>query len=240
MSSLVREIMNRELFWVRPEDSVASARNGILALGITAAPVLDPGRHPLGIVSLRDLTDGPGTEPALERMTSPAVSVAQDDPVEFAAGKLAQTRLRHLLVIDHGGLAVGMVSAGDVLRSLMGLPPAHPPAFPSPELSTEPLFGEPWPLDLDAVLDHAPAGPGVFQLALGDDDGKSAVIWAESCDNVRSRMMNLLSLPLENAPALRSWIDRELLKLRFRVAEIDDPARRDEVVRALADRSPRH
>jgi CBS domain-containing protein len=61
MSSRVREIMNRELFRVRPGDVPSDVLNGILALGITGAPVVDDAGRPLGMVSLRDLVGRTGT-----------------------------------------------------------------------------------------------------------------------------------------------------------------------------------
>jgi CBS domain-containing protein len=230
----VREIMNRELFSVRPSDTVESARNGILALGITAAPVLDDALRPVGIVSLRDLADEPKTDLVTARMSTPVVAAVVDDAVEAVAQELAAAKLRHLVVVDEAGRAVGMVSAGDLLRSLLGLPPSHPATFPSIDIALEAPLGwsEDFPLDVDWTLARAPAGPGVFALTAGEGEHRS-IIWAEASENVRARLIDMLSMPRELDPALRTWIDHELFHLRFRVAPIADAERRARTVQNL-------
>jgi CBS domain-containing protein len=219
---------------VRPSDTVESARNGILALGITAAPVLDDAFRPVGIISLRDLADGPPTDHVTARMSTPVAAVDVDDSVEAVAQELAAAKLRHVVVVDEAGRAVGMVSAGDVLRSVLGLPPSHPPAFPNVDLSREPPLGwsEDFPLELDWTLTRAPAGPGILVLTAGEGEHRS-IIWAESCENVRARLIDMLSMPRELDPALRTWIDHELFHLRFRVAPIADAERRARTVQNL-------
>jgi CBS domain-containing protein len=230
MSETVREIMNKELFSLRPFDTVESARNGILALGITAAPVLDAQFHPVGIVSLRDLSDEPRTDPVEGRMSAPVVCVAADEPARLAALRLGGLKLRHAVVVDREGRAVGMVSAGDVLRSLLGLGPSHPPAFPQVDLTLEPelVWSEDFPLELDWTLTRAPAGPGI--LGLATDDPRRPLVWIESCENVRGRLIDILSAPLDLEPALRAWMEQELFHLRFRFVALSDPLVRARVV----------
>jgi CBS domain-containing protein len=124
MRSTVREFMNAKLVYLREGDRTEIAKKPILDFGITAVPVLDDSHRPVGIVSLRDLVDPPGREGAHVR--EPVVSIAVDAPIATAAQVLAETNVHHLVVVDIEGKAVGMISALDVLRALVGLAPKHP------------------------------------------------------------------------------------------------------------------
>ena len=128
MALRVGEIMNGELFSVGREDAVDMALRAILLLGITGVPVLDDNGKPLGLVSLRDLVaDKPGTTVG-ERMTQPPATVTADARIAAAARILARTRYHRLVVVDSAGRAIGMVSAVDMVRGLLGLPAEHPAA----------------------------------------------------------------------------------------------------------------
>jgi CBS domain-containing protein len=58
-----------------------------------------------------------------EVMTRPAFFVASDDAIEAAAHLLRDYRVGRLPVVDHGRL-VGIVTHSDLLRALVGAPPA--------------------------------------------------------------------------------------------------------------------
>lgn len=121
----VRDIMNSKLLYLKDGDRVSLARRHILDFGITAVPVLDETHRPVGIVSLRDLErDGENAT-----ATGNVVTVKDTDAVEVAAKKLAETDFHHLVVVDEKGVAVGMVSAVDFVRALLGMAPRHPKAF---------------------------------------------------------------------------------------------------------------
>jgi len=122
----VKEIMNPKLLYIRDGDRVSLARRHILEFGITAVPVLDETHRPVGIVSLRDLAgeEGESFEPK-----GNVTTVLDTDSVEVAAKTLAESTYHHLVVVDAKGVAVGMVSAVDFLRSLLGLAPRHPAKF---------------------------------------------------------------------------------------------------------------
>jgi CBS domain-containing protein len=235
MTTTIREIMNPDLFYVRASDSVEMARDGIISLGITAAPVLDDQLHAVGIVSLRDLLDEPRNERVETRMSSPVASAGQEDSVDLAAQRFAHSQLRHLVVLDREQRTVGMVSAADVLRSVLGVPPKHPAAFPVLE-AVEAVPNVGWtvvmPLELDHVLEQAPAGPGVFALMFGDEEYRS-LVWAESSENVRGRLIDILATPLDLEPVIRAWMERELFRIRFCVAPIADPELRERAVHDL-------
>ena len=116
-------------------------------------------------MSLRDLVARHGVN-AAELMTSPAQTIAHDTTVAASAHQMAEGRLHSLVVIDGHGRAVGIVSAGDLLRELVDLPPLHPAAFPHLDPETGVQWTDDHRLDLREVS-AAPDGPGVLALLEG-------------------------------------------------------------------------
>lgn len=126
MKTLVRKIMNDKLLYVREGDRMTMVRREILRFGVTGVPVLDDAHRPVGFVSLRDLLEK-GDEPL--DVIGPVVTVRDDDTVLTAARKLGATNFRRAVVVDGAGVAVGIVSAVDFMRELVGEPPRHPRRF---------------------------------------------------------------------------------------------------------------
>jgi CBS-domain-containing membrane protein len=126
MSNTVADIMNPKLLYIREGDRVSLARRQIVEFGVTAVPVLDDTHRPVGVVSLRDLAGAEGDrfEPSGKVETVKATATIQE-----GATQLAETGYHHLVVVDDKGVAVGMVSALDFLRSMVGLAPRHPDKF---------------------------------------------------------------------------------------------------------------
>jgi CBS domain-containing protein len=213
--------MNPELFSVGPGEPVQSTLAGILGLGITAAPVLDASRRPLGVVSLRDLVGEREGVVAAQRMSSPAVVVREDAGIADAARLVSETALRHLVVVDEAGRAIGMVSAIDVVRALAGLPARHPASFPHLDTKT----GLTWTddIELDAArLDAAPDGPGLLILVHDTPGTPRRIVWVESAANVYTRVADMLSLPQESVELAR-WLE-DRVHLRYRVAVVRNTA----------------
>jgi CBS domain-containing protein len=126
MTPTVREFMNPQLVYLRENSRPELALHPILDFGITAVPVLDENDRPVGLISLRDLAD---TRKHGAPLTTSLVSVGIDEPVLAAARVLANSNVHHLVVLDRDGRAVGMLSAVDVVRALLGLPATHPVAI---------------------------------------------------------------------------------------------------------------
>lgn len=126
--AIVREIMNPRLLYVCDGDRTTLVRAQILKFGVTGVPVLDEAHRPVGFISLRDLAD----DDERVHVSCPAVTVRDTETIEEAAKRLAASTLHHLVVVDAGGVAVGMVSALDLLRALAGVPSQHPARFDSP------------------------------------------------------------------------------------------------------------
>lgn len=125
MSLTVRDIMNPQLLYVDGDDSAEVVREKLLRFGVSGAPVLDRAYRVVGFVSLRDISpDGKSV-----RVTIPAVTVGPGEPILTAARRLGERNLRHLVVADDRGVALGMVSALDFVRAFAGLPARHPAAL---------------------------------------------------------------------------------------------------------------
>ena len=156
---LIQDVMNPELFHMRPLDPVEDALNGFLAFGITGAPVLDAGGRPVGMVSLRELAQRRTGQAVSEIMATPALTIGQKSTVANGARILARSGHHRLVVVDEDGRAVGNVSALDLLGSLLGLEVTHPAAFPHLDPATGLTWSDPAPLELSAI-EAAPDGPG--------------------------------------------------------------------------------
>jgi len=222
MALIVDEVMNRELFSLPPGEPVERALQEILGLGITAAPVLDPERRPVGMVALRDLVDAPPESRVGERMTRPAVTVIAGTRIADAARLLGMTGLHHATVVNAEGVAVGFLSILDLMRGLVGIPTGHPIAFPH----FDPRTGLTWTDDTVFDLEHvevAPDGPGLFVLIHGGADRPETVVWADGANNVQAHLCELLSTT-QPPTLLGDWIEQGVL--RFRAAPVEDPVLR--------------
>jgi CBS domain-containing protein len=125
MPPTVADIMNPKLLYIRVGDRPSLARAKLLEFGVNAVAVLDDEHRPAAIVSLRDLAhaDEGRSEEEPVRIVNGTASV------EDGARKLAEYGTHQLVVVDDAGHAIGMVSAVDFVRGLLGVPAAHPRAF---------------------------------------------------------------------------------------------------------------
>lgn len=223
MARHVSEIMSRELYHVGPDDSVSNALLGIVSLRITAAAVLDQGRRPIGVVSLRDLVGERDSHRVSERMSSPARCVPASATIEDAGRLLAKHQLHRLVVVDDDGHAVGMVSSLDVVRGLLGIPARHPLGLPHRD-ALGLTWTDPHVLDAQGIA-AAPEGAGVLVLIRGGAAKREVTIHAEQCDAVRARLAELLA---GDDPVLAGPLDGAL---RFRAAAVPDARMREVALR---------
>jgi CBS domain-containing protein len=234
MALTVADIMSRELFSVRPCDAADEALDGILALSISGAPVLDDDGRPLGTVSVRDLVGRRPGDRVAHRMTTPAVTVPASVSIAEAGRLLAETGRHRLVVVDEAGRAIGVVSTLDALRGLLGLPRAH--AAPARKLDL--AAGLVWTAELPLEVQMLPAaanGPGLLVLIHGTPRVAKRIVWAEACDDVRTRISDMLQAPQAEEPLLAFWLKRP--GLRFRCASAPDAARRREAAEDLRRRA---
>lgn len=234
MAKLVSEIMNPEPFGIRPGEAAQDALGYILSLGITGAPVIDEAGRAVGMLSLRDLVDAPPTATARDRMTGPIVVVRGTSSIGEAGRLMADTGYHRLVVVDENEAAVGLVSALDVVRGLLGLPATHPPAFRHHDRRLGLAWTEDTPLDADRV-EAAPAGPGVLLLIDGGPDRTERVVWGEASGNVRARLLDMIVVRASQSPVLAALLLRS--KLRFRAAATHDVEEARRSLPAAMDRS---
>jgi CBS domain-containing protein len=231
MAKTIKEIMNPELFSLRPNDGTEEALGYIVALGITAAPVLDEERRPIGVASFRDLLLPHAPAKVAERMTVPAVTVAEDATIEAAARIVAERGVHRVVVVDAEGRAVGVASTLDLVRGLVGVPAAHPATFPHWDKARGISWTDDVELEVDR-LDAAPDTAGVLALVSGGKGVVERVVWGEPANNVRTRLYDIVSRPQEEQPILRRLLDQHL-NLRFRAAAVESAARRESVAESL-------
>ncbi len=231
MAKTVEEIMNPELFSLRPNDGTEEALGYLVALGITAAPVLDEERRPLGVASFRDLLLPRAPAKVADRMTVPAISVPRKASIEAVARLLDEHGVHRVVVIDDEGRAIGVASSIDVIRGLLGVPAAHPSTFPHWDKRRGVSWSDDTLLELDR-LDLAPDSPGVFALVSGGKGVPERVAWAEPANNVRTRLYDILSRPQDEQPILKRLLSATK-GLRFRAAAIDSEADRESVAESM-------
>jgi hypothetical protein len=232
MARLVEEIMNRELFAARPLDPAGELVNYYSSLGISVCPVLESDGLLVGMISLRDLVGAPEDAPAESLMKKPVTATRMGSSIEEAARLLAETGYHHLPVVDADNRVVGIVSSLDVIRGLTGIPARHPQTFPHLDRDTGLLWTDDVPLAIERV-EAAADGPGIIAIVHGGAGVRERVVWAEMTNNMRTRLIDLLSLPQDQHPALRHWLEKD--SLRFRSCNLEDR----ETGRQVADKLQR-
>jgi CBS domain-containing protein len=234
MTLRVAEIMSRELYTVRPCDAAEDALDGILALAISGAPVLDDERRPLGTVSVRNLVGRRPGDRVANRMTTPAMTVCESASVTEAGRLLAESGRHRLIVVDGAGRAVGLVSTLDVLRGMLGLPVVRPAPARKVDLAAGLVWTDELPLEA-SMLAAAADGPGLLVLIHGGPGMAKRIVWAEACDNVRTRLEDMLKAPQTEEPLLAFWLNRP--GLRFRCAVAPDASQRREAAEDMRRRA---
>lgn len=109
------------VFSASPHESVGEVVARLAEHRIGALPVIE-GTSVLGIFSERDIVYGIArhgasflTKTVAETMTTPAITVAPDTAIMAALSLMTKRRIRHLPVIEEGGL-IGFVSIGDLVK----------------------------------------------------------------------------------------------------------------------------
>jgi CBS domain-containing protein len=230
MALTVGEIMNRELMSVRADHPVDYALTAIVAMGVSAAPVVDGTGALVGIVSWRDLAQSRGDVVRM-CMTRPVEVVHPDDRIEHAAMTLAAGGYHHAPVLNREGRLVGFVSALDLLRAFVGQPAAHPDTFPHWDAATRSAWTDELVLS-EARVDAAPRGPGVVVYVQGGRGHKEEVVAVEQTHDVHARLLDFLSDP-ETRPDLARALAAG--NLRYRAAAISDPTHRAQVAAAVQE-----
>ncbi|MCC5914511.1 MAG: CBS domain-containing protein [Balneolaceae bacterium] len=124
---LVKDILNRkgsEVYSVHPQESVYDAIKKMSDLNIGALLVMEENEL-TGIISERDYRNKiilmgrtSSTTPVKDIMVSEVIVVNSSDNIETCMQLMSREKIRHLPVVDSGRV-IGVVSIGDVLKSLI-------------------------------------------------------------------------------------------------------------------------
>ena len=106
---------------VRPGQSVKEAALLLAEHNIGALVVVDQARHPIGIISERDIIrTGAGRDdvfslPVSQVMTKEVIIGLPQDDLMSIAHTMTERRFRHVPIVEQGEL-VGIVSIGDIVK----------------------------------------------------------------------------------------------------------------------------
>lgn len=119
----VRELMERDVACARPRDNAGVLAETLWTKDCAFVPIVDEGRHVLGVVTDRDMAIALGTrgrrpsELAAEELMSRDVATCREDAdVDEALATMQARQVRRLAVVDEGAALVGVVSLTDVAR----------------------------------------------------------------------------------------------------------------------------
>jgi len=120
----VKEIMTRDLAYVRHNQTITEAAEKMKRLKVGDLPVL-AGEDAVGMVTDRDVvvrTVAHGLDPkvthVIDAMTEGVISCKEDDPIQKAAQMMGKHQIRRLPVMNDQKEMTGMVSLGDLALNL--------------------------------------------------------------------------------------------------------------------------
>ena len=124
MSKPISSLMERQVWAVDMDDSVADVEGLFADKGLSWAPVLEPNRAVVGVISSSDLLQfhAHGRDPiavrAWQLCTYKPISVDQDTPLDEVARLMIERKIHHVVVNDSTGIA-GVVSSLDFVRTFV-------------------------------------------------------------------------------------------------------------------------
>lgn len=114
----VGEIMSRDLVTLGPEATPEAARALLLRHRIRSLPVAAPDGRLLGVVGLRELTQGGAS---LAAVMAPAPLAREGEPALALVPALTDGRSHAAMVVDEAGRLLGLVTQTDLLAALARL-----------------------------------------------------------------------------------------------------------------------
>jgi CBS domain-containing protein len=128
LSDTIATVLNAkgsEVYSVLPEEKALEAVRLMAREGVAAVVVISDGQ-PTGIVSAKDfgrrvVLEGRSLEDTKvgDIMTSPLITVSPATTVSEAMAVMAHNRIRHLPVMDDHDELAGIVTMGDLVRSVI-------------------------------------------------------------------------------------------------------------------------
>lgn len=118
----IGSICQRDLDLIGPDDSVATAADRMRQRTVGSLIVVDGAKHPLGIVTDRDLViralaDARDADltPVSEVMSPEIVVATSDMPVSSALRLMRDGPFRRLPIVNNNGVLIGLVTVDDML-----------------------------------------------------------------------------------------------------------------------------
>ncbi len=120
----VGEIMVKAVMAVDLNTNVKDCSKAMAKSGVSSAVITQGGRA-IGIVTERDLVSkvlADAVDPTKvfvrDIMSAPLITISPNAAVNEASAQMAEYRVRRLVVVDRNGAMVGIVTTGDIARSL--------------------------------------------------------------------------------------------------------------------------
>jgi len=120
----VAQVMSKAVMAVELNTNAKDCAKAMAKRGVSCA-VITQGGSAVGIVTERDLVSKVLAESIDARnvlvrdiMSTPLITVGPESTLTNAAEMMAQYRVRRLVVVDSSGTLVGLVTTGDIARSL--------------------------------------------------------------------------------------------------------------------------
>lgn len=235
MPTTAAEIMDRNFLYASQGDSLLELLHEMQQRGLGSAPVLDIDGRPVGMATLSDIESCHDIEELADHLTRSVVSLPQNTPILAAARLLAARQAEGLVLVNEAGVAVGALSALDLLCALVGVEGDRGEQKPSGLAKRDAAWSRAELLELSAAH-RAPEAPGVILLSPGHSTGKRRALWAESSLNIRERLDEMLRTPQDD-PALEALLEVYPRDLRFRCLVVHDPERRERLARGLSTKA---
>ena len=124
MSQPISSFMERQVWTVDMDDTVAEVEGLFARQGLSWAPVLESDRTIVGVISASDLLrfHAKGQDPTAVRAwqlcSYKPISVSPDTPVSEVARLMIERKIHHVVVTDSEGI-VGVVSSLDFVRTFL-------------------------------------------------------------------------------------------------------------------------
>lgn len=120
----IADVMSKDVMSVDLNTSVKNCAKSMSKKGVSCA-VITQSNAPIGMVTERDLVSkvlaeaiDPNNVLVRDVMSTPLITVSPNATVSEASAMMAEYRIRRLVAIDRTGAMVGIVTTGDIARSL--------------------------------------------------------------------------------------------------------------------------
>jgi len=120
----VAKVMSKSVMAVELNTNARDCAKAMAKRGVSCAVITQRGSA-IGIVTERDLVSkvlaemiDPNDVLVRDIMSTPLITVSPNAPLTAASELMAQYRVRRLVVVDREGNLVGIVTTGDIARSL--------------------------------------------------------------------------------------------------------------------------